>query len=93
MKTPELSRVEKFESYTHFLNREDKSINGYSEGNPVSRLENSTGCWNCNRCVNCNDCVESTYCFNCTDCVDCWNGSNCHNIENVSNGINMKGTK
>ena len=60
-------RTEIFENYREFLQREDKTVNGVSQGfahmHPDYEIGNKTneGCWNC---TNCTDCID---CFYCTD--------------------------
>ena len=57
-----------FESYSDFLRREDKNINGVDKDfanaypNYEEQNETNNGCWNCSRCSGCSDC---------SDCSDC----------------------
>jgi len=57
-----------FKSYSDFLNRPDKTINGVSKDfakmYPNYQKDNQTNidCWNCVGCTYCNGCVECRYC-------------------------------
>ena len=63
--------TQKFESYQHFLNREDKSVNGYSEGFEVGDDIGNYGCWNCRGCSRCSDCSRCSGCSDCSGCSRC----------------------
>lgn len=62
-----------FESYSAFLSREDKDLNGvskqFAESHPNYEVDNETNkaCWNCSDCSGCSDC---------SDCSDCLHKSN-----------------
>jgi len=65
-----------FNSYAHFLNREDKTANGvspeFAEKYPDFEAQNETnsGCWNCSDCRYCrycSDCSDCRYCSYCSD--------------------------
>jgi len=62
-----------FKSYREFKNRENKSINGVSEGfvkrnsNYVEQNKTNKGCWNCKHCEfceHCNDCENIRWVLN-----------------------------
>ena len=70
-------KTEIFNSYTEFLNRNDKNINGvdrkFSEENPNYLEDNSSneGCWNCRGCRDCQDCQSCNDCYSCRNCILC----------------------
>lgn len=78
-----------FKSYTDFLNREDKSINGVSEtfakGNANWDIQNinNVGCWNCATSTGCSfsrglvDCTDCTDCVDCSGCIECASSNDC----------------
>lgn len=55
-----------FESYSEFLGRDDKSLNGvskeFAEANPDFEKENETNeaCWDCRGCSDCRDCSSES---------------------------------
>lgn len=63
-----------FESYSAFLKRTDKTVNGvspeFARKNPGFAKDNETnvGCWECISCTECQDCIE---CIKCNDCKLC----------------------
>jgi len=77
-----------FKSYSDFLERENKDVNGVSESFSVKypdyQLENITnkGCWNYSGCQNCG---KSSYLDDCNYCRDCQNCENCSNCRDLSN--------
>ena len=75
-----------FKSYSEFLSRKDKTVNGVSEGfaelHPNFEKENLTnvGCWNCSDCdlcTNCCDCFACSACITCLDCTTCFDCTTC----------------
>lgn len=47
-----------FETYTDFLEREDKKINGVSPNFAGVCDDSNVGCWNCVDCTDCKDCKK-----------------------------------
>ena len=75
-----MNQTQVFKSYSDFLKRVDKTVNGVSEDfakKNTDYLENNNtnkGCWNCKGCSDCFDCKG---CFDCKDCSDCKGCSDC----------------
>lgn len=73
--------TEIFNSYSDFLIRENKGINGVSQDfadnnkNYIEQNETNDGCWNCYGCE---------YCYNCSNCLDCYKCNNCFDLEGLS---------
>ena len=89
------SVLQEFKNYDEWLDRKDKSINGYKKGNTSAKnakLINCVGCWNCVDCKDCDNCEDSIGCSGCTDCsgcVDCSKCIGCHNCTNLKGRSNM----
>lgn len=82
-----------FKTYSDFLAREDKKINGvspeFAEKHPDYEKQNETniGCWNCSGCYDCYDCSR---CYDCSGCSGC---SDCSNIAHLSGKKSISGGK
>ena len=72
-----MSKIQSFESYEEFLNREDKTINGYLEGNEEPILVDCESCWMCYDCKECFNCIRCNDCKNCLECNDLENRLGC----------------
>ena len=66
-----MSNIKAFNSYVEFLNREDKTINGFYAGYVKPILVDCEGCWMCYACIRCKDCKD------CLECNDLENRSGC----------------
>jgi hypothetical protein len=81
-----------FESYSAFLKREDKKVNGvdadFAKQYPDHEKQNESneGCWNCSGCSDCYDCYD---CFDCSGCFDCSRCSGCYGLQKKK-GIDAK---
>ncbi len=89
-----------FKNYIEFLQRLDKTINGFSQ-EFVDKYQidlqincNNVGCWNCldcSECVYCDICAYCINCINCNECDDCvymkysYNCNNCRSSEYCKN--------
>ena len=79
-----------FDSYSDFMKREDKKINGvskaFSENNPDFEKDNETneGCWDCSGCRFCR------YSIDCRRCLDCRFLSDCSGCIGYRGKINIK---
>ena len=68
-----MNQTQVFKSYSDFLKRVDKTVNGVSEDfakKNTDYLENNNtnkGCWNCKGCSDCFDCSGCSGCFACVD--------------------------
>ena len=78
-----MNKTQIFESYGHFLDREDKSVNGVSPDfafvHPDYYADNftNTGCWNCLACRYCDNCIYCSYSHHLTDCATCSFSDHC----------------
>lgn len=85
-----------FESYSAFLDREDKEINGvsaeFAERVPNYEAQNETnkGCWNCSDCSRCSGCYGCYDCYGCSDCSDCSRCSRCSGCSGCSRCSDLK---
>ena len=65
-----------FNSYSDFLQREDKNENGVSKifaaNHPNWQRENESnkGAWGCSGCSRCSRCSDCSGCSDCSDCLD-----------------------
>ena len=85
--------IQPFASHDEFLNREDKSVNGYLIGNTIPSLIDCEGCWechNCIECVECSDCIDTEFSENCYDCVALVNCYYCDNLKDKINFVKNK---
>ena len=77
-------KTQVFKSYSAFLERPDKSLNGVSDYfaklHPDFEEDNRTniGCWNCQKCRNSKDCYNSIDLRDCYNCCNCYDLRNCH---------------
>jgi hypothetical protein len=66
-----------FSTYSEFLSREDKKINGVSQDfadeYPDFEKDNESnrGCWNCSGCSGCSGCSDCSDCSRCSRCSRC----------------------
>ena len=66
-----------FETYSDFLKREDKAVNGvspeFAKNRPDYEKQNETNqaCWDCDNCEDCKDCKACDNCKDCKACEDC----------------------
>jgi hypothetical protein len=66
-----------FKSYSEFLQRPDKDVNGasqtFADDQPqyVEQNETNKGCWNCSDCSDCSRCSDCSGCSRCSRCSDC----------------------
>jgi hypothetical protein len=76
-----------YESFTAFIKREDKELNGVSQefadnNNPGwDKDRENNGCWNCSDCYGCSDC---SHCYDCSDCSDCYHCYGCSDCSDCS---------
>jgi hypothetical protein len=79
-----------FESYSAFLKREDKKVNGvdadFAKQYPDHEKQNESneGCWNCSGCFDCSDCSGCSDCSDCSGCFDCSGCSGCSDCSDCS---------
>ena len=99
-KVDDTMKTQIFNSYSEFLKRKDKSVNGvsteFAESNPNWEEMNETnkGCYNCTNCDSCYNCANCYNCKscansgNCTNCDSCYNCANCYNCKSCANSTN-----
>ena len=84
------NKTQVFKTYSDFLGRENKSINGVSEkfarDNPNYAEDNETnlGCWDCYECSSCSYCRDCRSCYECRSCRDCRDCYDCRYCRNCS---------
>jgi len=91
-----------FKSYSDFLNRPDKTINGVSKDfakmypNYIETNLTNKGCWdcvdctNCHYCSNCTGCTNCHYCSYCTGCYKCEYCNFCNDSVYCDNCVHSK---
>lgn len=82
-------KTEIFKTYSDFLNREDKKVNGVTKefadvNEGWNEERDNEGCWNCcsgcSHCYGCSDCSRCSDCSGCSHCSDCFG---CFDLKNA----------